>query len=65
MNKNQVTGRVEQAKGTLKEAAGKVTGNDSLQVEGNLQKNLGKAEKNLGDARETAKDNAKDAIDNL
>lgn len=65
MNKNQVSGRVEQAKGAVKEVAGKAVGNASLEAEGNVQKNMGKAEKHFGDARENAKDRAKDAIDKL
>lgn len=65
MNKDQVTGRVEEAKGAIKEVAGKVLGNKSLEAEGNVQKNLGKAEKTMGDLREDAKDKAKDAIDKM
>jgi uncharacterized protein YjbJ (UPF0337 family) len=49
MNKHQVTGRVEEAKGALKEVAGKVTGNTKLEVEGKVQKNVGKAEAKAGD----------------
>ncbi len=65
MNKNQVSGRIEQAGGAVKEVAGKATGNASLEAKGNVQKNSGKAEGHLGDARERAKDNAKRTIDNL
>ena len=65
MNKNQVSGRVEEAKGAVKEMAGKAVVNTSLQAEGNVQKNMGKAEKNLADAREDAKDKLKNAVDQL
>jgi uncharacterized protein YjbJ (UPF0337 family) len=65
MNKNQVTGRVEEAKGAVKEAAGKLVNNDKLQAEGAVQKNAGKVEKNLADAHEKVKDQAKDAADKL
>lgn len=65
MNKNQVSGRVEEAKGAVKEVVGKVLGNDRLEVEGKVQKNVGKVEKNVGDAREHVKDKAKEAADKL
>lgn len=39
MNKHQVTGRVEEAKGAIKEAAGKLVGNEKLQAEGAIEKN--------------------------
>ena len=32
MNKDQVAGRVEEAKGKIKEAAGKVVGNELVEV---------------------------------
>ena len=44
MNKHQVTGRVEEAKGAIKEAAGKLVGNEKLQAEGAIEKNAGKVE---------------------
>ncbi len=49
MNKHQVTGRVEEAKGAVKEAAGKLVGNKELEVKGMLEKNAGKAEAKAGD----------------
>lgn len=49
MNKHQVTGRVEEAKGAVKEAAGKLVGNTKLQTEGVIEKNAGKAEAKAGD----------------
>ena len=44
MNKDQIKGRVNEAKGTIKEAAGDLVGNDRLKVKGMVQKNLGKAQ---------------------
>ncbi len=44
MKKEQVTGRIEEAKGALKEAVGKAVGNTELQVEGKVEKNAGKAQ---------------------
>lgn len=49
MNKDQVKGRIREAKGTVKEAVGKVTGIDSLEQKGRLQKADGKAEAGYGD----------------
>ena len=44
MNKHQVTGRVEEAKGAVKEAAGKLVGNKELAVKGMLPRGpLGRA----------------------
>lgn len=56
MNKDQVKGRVEEAKGSVKEAAGKVVGNPDLQAEGTVDKAAGKAQANYGDAKEKVKD---------
>ncbi len=36
MNKDQVKGRVEQVKGSVKESTGKAVGNPDLEVEGNV-----------------------------
>jgi len=40
--KEQVKGAGQQVKGKIKETAGKAVGNPRLQVEGNLEKNVGK-----------------------
>jgi len=61
MNKDQVKGRVEQAKGTVKEKTGKIIGNKKLEVEGELDKAGGKAQAGFGDLKEDVKDAAKDA----
>lgn len=61
MNKDQVKGAVEQGKGKLKEAAGELTGNESLEREGEADQVKGKIQKNYGDAKE----NVKDVIDKL
>ena len=39
VNKDQVEGRVEEGKGKVKEVTGKILGNKSMEVEGNIQKN--------------------------
>ena len=55
MNKDQVKGRVEEAKGSIKEATGKVVGNPNLRDEGTLDKAAGKAQATYGDAKEKVK----------
>jgi len=54
-----VKGRVEEAKGTIKEATGKLVDDKTLEAEGNIQKNLGKARAKLGDLKADVKDSLK------
>lgn len=65
MNKHQVEGRVEQAKGAIKETAGKAVGNDRLQGEGMADRAAGKTQASYGDAKENLKDNVKKSVDKL
>ena len=51
MNKDQIKGRVEQATGAIKEAAGKVVGNPTLEVKGKVQKNKGRAKAAVADIK--------------
>ena len=55
MNKDQVQGRATEAKGDIKEAAGKLVGNQKLQGEGLVDQAKGKAQAGLGDAKEKVK----------
>lgn len=55
MNKDQVKGRAEQAKGAVKETTGKVVGNKDLQAEGTVDKAAGKAQATYGDTKEKVK----------
>jgi uncharacterized protein YjbJ (UPF0337 family) len=55
MNKDQVKGRVEEAKGSVKETTGKVVGNPNLQTEGSVDKAAGRAQATYGDAKEQIK----------
>ena len=59
INKDQVKGRVEEAKGTIKEATGKLVGDETLGAKGNVQKNLGKVQAKVGDIKQDLKDIAK------
>lgn len=56
MNQDQVKGRVEDAKGKLKEVAGKVTDNERLKGEGRADQVAGKTQAGYGDAKEKVKD---------
>ena len=55
MNKTRVDGAKNQAKGAVKEVAGKVTGNVGLQAKGAVQKTAGKAQSAAGKAVDKAK----------
>ena len=55
MNKDQVQGRATQAKGDIKEAAGKMVGNKKLQGEGLVDQAKGKTQAGYGDAKEKVK----------
>lgn len=59
INKDQVRGRVEEAKGAVKEATGKVVGDKTLEVKGNIQKNLGKGQAKAGDITEEVRNSQK------
>ena len=59
VNKDQVQGRVEEVKGTVNEATGKVLGDKTLENKGNIQKNFGKVQAKVGDFEKDLKDSAK------
>jgi uncharacterized protein YjbJ (UPF0337 family) len=59
INKDQVEGRVKEAKGKIKEVAGKLVGNESMEAKGKIQKNLGKVQAKFGDVKEDVKDATK------
>jgi uncharacterized protein YjbJ (UPF0337 family) len=65
MNKDQVGGRVDQSIGKVKEAAGKLVGNERLQTEGLAEQVKGKVQTVFGDSKEHAKDKAKKIIDKM
>lgn len=54
--KNQVKGTFKEMKGKTKETTGKVTGNDELEVEGKVEKNLGKGQKKAGEVEKDLRD---------
>ncbi len=65
MNKDQIAGRAEQAKGKVAEIAGKIVGNESLEADGKADQIAGKVQANFGDAKEVVKDKANEIIDKL
>jgi uncharacterized protein YjbJ (UPF0337 family) len=60
MNKDRVEGSVEQAKGKVKEVAGKATGDSKLESEGKTQQVAGKVQNAVGGMKDTVKE----ALDN-
>jgi uncharacterized protein YjbJ (UPF0337 family) len=59
MNKNTVDGNLKQVTGSVKEALGKVIGNENLEAKGAAEKVAGKAQENVGKTQEAAKDAVK------
>jgi uncharacterized protein YjbJ (UPF0337 family) len=55
MNKDQVKGRIHEAKGKVKEVAGKVVGNKELEVKGKAEKAAGKVQGKFGDLKSDVK----------
>jgi uncharacterized protein YjbJ (UPF0337 family) len=56
MDKDRIKGTAEQVKGSIKEAVGKITGNDKLEVEGKADKLAGKAQAKVGEAKDAVRD---------
>ena len=59
MDKDRIKGSANQAKGAVKDAAGKLIGDDKLRAEGQADKLKGKLESTLGGAKDTVRDVAK------
>jgi uncharacterized protein YjbJ (UPF0337 family) len=55
MDREHIKGTAEKAKGAIKDAAGRVTGNKKLQTEGKLDKAKGAAHNVAGDVKDTVK----------
>ncbi len=56
MDKDRVEGAGHQAKGAIKEAAGKVTGDSKMQAEGKTEKAAGKVQNAIGGAKDSVRD---------
>lgn len=55
MNKDQTNGRIAEAKGKVKEVAGKIVGNKDLELKGKIQNTQGKVQAAFGDAKSDVK----------
>ncbi|MDD5411471.1 MAG: CsbD family protein [Methylobacter sp.] len=51
MNKDQKIGRFEEVKDKVKEAVGVILDNKDMELEGNIQKNVGKIQMGFGDLK--------------
>jgi uncharacterized protein YjbJ (UPF0337 family) len=56
MDKDRIEGSATQAKGALKEAVGKVTGDAKLKAEGTADKAAGKVQNAIGGAKDAVRD---------
>ncbi len=56
MDKDRIEGSATQVKGSIKEAAGKVTGDSKLQAEGAADKATGKVQNAIGGAKDAIRD---------
>jgi uncharacterized protein YjbJ (UPF0337 family) len=56
MNNEHVKGAVDKVGGTIKEAAGHVTGNQKLETEGKLDQVKGAIHSTIGDAKDSIKE---------
>ncbi|HWM44615.1 MAG TPA: CsbD family protein [Burkholderiales bacterium] len=52
MNKDQVKGRIAKAKGKVRELAGMIAGNKTLEEKGRIGKTLGSVRARYGDLKE-------------
>ena len=59
MDKDRIAGSAKQAKGAVKQAAGKITGDTKLQAEGAADKAAGKVQNAVGGAKDAIRQAAK------
>jgi uncharacterized protein YjbJ (UPF0337 family) len=59
MDKDRIEGSVEQAKGKVKEVAGKVIGDSKLETEGKAQQIAGKVQNTVGGFKDAVKEAVK------
>lgn len=55
MHKDTIKGAAKDAAGSVKEAAGKLTGNERLEAEGAAEKTVGKVQKGVGELKDAAR----------
>lgn len=56
MDKNRIEGAAKELKGTIKEAAGKLTGNKKLEAEGKIDKAAGEVQSTVGKSKDAVRD---------
>ncbi|CAM5542546.1 MAG TPA: CsbD family protein [Mesorhizobium sp.] len=52
MDKNRIEGAAKEVKGTIKEAVGKLVGNEKLETEGKIDKAAGKVQGTVGKGKD-------------
>jgi uncharacterized protein YjbJ (UPF0337 family) len=55
MHKDQMKGAAKDAKGSMKQAAGKMTGDERMQAEGAADMTVGKVQKGVGNLKDAAR----------
>ena len=60
VDSNQIKGGAKELGGSIKEAAGKLVGNERLQAEGAVDQAAGKTQKNYGKVKDAVKDELND-----
>lgn len=72
MNRDEMQGKAEKAKGYIKDKAGEILNDPELEAEGEvergkgaLREGFGKAKRKVGDAVDAVKDKVSDAVDDL
>lgn len=56
LDKDRIKGAAKEVKGSIKEAIGKVTGNEKTQAEGAAEKAAGKVQGTVGEAKDGVRD---------
>jgi len=59
MDKDRVEGSARKAKGSVKEAIGKITGDSKTQAEGAAEKSAGRAQSTVGGVKDAVRDATK------
>jgi uncharacterized protein YjbJ (UPF0337 family) len=65
MTDNKTDGKVDEGKGRVKEAAGSLTGDDSLKNEGKVDRAAGETKQKVGDAADKVGDAISGAADKV
>jgi uncharacterized protein YjbJ (UPF0337 family) len=55
MHKDEMKGAAKDAKGSMKQAAGKMTGDKRMEAEGAAEKTAGKVQKGVGNLKDAAR----------